>query len=167
MTITTAPASAAVDAAALRPYEAHRDGESPNRNLTPLSTGLDAEGRLVVGGCVLSDLARRYGTPLYVLDEATLRGTAQAYRNALASHYPGSALALYASKANSSLAITAVVASEWLGLDAVSAGELLTAVQGGMPPERIVFHGNNKSLEELRLAVDLGVTVVADNWLDL
>ncbi len=167
MTSTREAAPAAVTAANLRPYEAARDAASPNRNLTPVTTALDPEGRLVVGGCLLSDLARRYGTPLYVLDEATLRGTAQAYRKALASHYPGSALALYASKANSSLAITAVVASEGLGLDAVSAGELLTAVQGGMPPERIVFHGNNKSLEELRLAVELGVTVVADNWLDL
>ena len=150
-----------------RPFESNRDTSSPNRNLTPVTTTVRPTGALEVGGCGLSDLARRYGTPLYVLDEATLRGTAQAYRTALASHYPGSALALYASKANSSLAITAVVASEGLGLDAVSAGELLTAVQGGMPPERIVFHGNNKSREELQLAADLGVTVVADNWSDL
>ena len=150
-----------------RPFESNRDTASPNRNLTPVTTAVGPKGGLEVGGCGLSDLARRYGTPLYVLDEATLRGNAQAYRKALASHYPGSALALYASKANSSLAITAVVAFEGLGLDAVSAGELLTAVQGGMPPERIVFHGNNKSLEELQLAADLGVTVVADNWSDL
>ena len=155
------------DAAKGRPYEAGADALSPNRNLTPLTTRLDPEGRLMVGGCALGDLARRYGTPLYVLDEATLRATAAAYRSALASHYPGQALALYASKANSSLAITAVVADEGLGLDAVSAGELLTAVQGGMPPERIVFHGNNKSRDELKLAAELGVTVVADNWLDL
>jgi len=162
MTSTTAPAVASA-----RPFEAGRDVASPNRNLTPLTTCIDAEGRLQVGGCALGDLARRYGTPLYVLDEATLRGTASAYRKALASHYPGQSLALYASKANSSLAITALVASEGLGLDAVSAGELLTAIQGGMPPERIVFHGNNKSAEELKLAAELGVTVVADNWLDL
>ncbi len=169
MTTTPATASSSTSAAAgdSRPYEAGRDTASPNRNLTPLTTAIDAEGRLQVGGCALSDLARRYGTPLYVLDEATLRATASAYRSALASHYPGPALALYASKANSSLAITALVASEGLGLDAVSAGELLTAVRGGMPPDRIVFHGNNKSLEELRLAAELGVTVVADNWLDL
>jgi diaminopimelate decarboxylase len=128
---------------------------------------VDAEGRLQVGGCNLGELARRYGTPLYVLDEATLRGNAQAYREALRRFYPGQSLALYASKANSSLAITALVAAEGLGLDAVSAGELLTAIRGGMPPERIVFHGNNKSVEELKLAVELGVTVVADNWLDL
>jgi len=169
MTTTPATATSTTNVASgdSRPFEAGRDTASPNRNLTPLTTAIDAEGRLQVGGCALADLARRYGTPLYVLDEATLRATASAYRSALASHYPGAALAVYASKANSSLAITALVAAEGLGLDAVSAGELLTAVGGGMPPERIVFHGNNKSLEELRLAAELGVTVVADNWLDL
>ena len=167
MTSTTASNADLQVASDLTPYEPERDTTSPNRNLTPVTTAVDALGRLQVGGIALSELAQRYGTPLYVLDEATLRGTASAYRSALASCYPGQALALYASKANSSLAITAVVASEGLGLDAVSAGELLTAVQGGMPPERIVFHGNNKGLEELKLAVDLGVTVVADNWLDL
>ena len=167
MTSTTASNADLRVASDLTPYEPERDTTSPNRNLTPVTTAVDALGRLQVGGIALSELAQRYGTPLYVLDEATLRGTASAYRSALASCYPGQALALYASKANSSLAITAVVASEGLGLDAVSAGELLTAVQGGMPPERIVFHGNNKGLEELKLAVDLGVTVVADNWLDL
>lgn len=153
--------------ALLNPFERDRDPHSPNRNLTPLTTALDSEGRLVVGGCLLSDLARDYGTPLYVLDEATLRGTCRAYREALAEHYPGQSLAIYASKANSSLAITALVASEGLGLDAVSAGELLTALQGGMPAERIVLHGNNKSREELALAAEQGVTVVADNWRDL
>lgn len=150
-----------------QPFEAACDAASPNRNLAPVTAALDPEGRLAVGGCTLSDLARTYGTPLYVLDEATLRGTCRAYREALAQHYPGPSLAIYASKANSSLAITAVVASEGLGLDAVSAGELLTALQGGMPPERIVLHGNNKSREELALAAERGVTVVADNWRDL
>ena len=153
--------------ALLNPFERDRDPHSPNRNLTPLTTGLDREGRLSLGDCTLSDLARRYGTPLYVLDETTLRATCRAYREALARHYPGEALALYASKANSSLAITALVAAEGLGLDAVSAGELLTAFQGGMAGERIVLHGNNKSREELALAAEQGVTVVADNWRDL
>ena len=169
--MTTTPATASTGSNQLmesgRLFEPAGDPISPNRNLTPITTIVDPEGRLGIGGCLLSDLARRYGTPLYVLDEATLRATAAAYRTALATSYPGKALALYASKANSSLAITAVVASEGLGLDAVSSGELLTAVRGGMPPERIVFHGNNKSSDELQLAADLGVTVVADNWLDL
>ncbi len=149
------------------PFEGAADRASPNRNLAPISAAVDAEGRLLVGGCVLSDLARSYGTPLYVLDEATMRAACRAYREALAAHYPGPALALYASKANSSLALSALVASEGLGLDAVSAGELLTALQGGMPAERIVLHGNNKSREELALAAGRGVTVVIDNWRDL
>jgi diaminopimelate decarboxylase len=143
------------------------DRASPNRNLTPISTRIDALGRLEVGGCALSDLARSFGTPLYVLDEDTLRASCRAYREALALHYPGPSLALYASKANSSLALSALVASEGLGLDAVSAGELLTALRGGMPAERIVLHGNNKSAEELALAVEHGVTVVVDNDHDL
>jgi diaminopimelate decarboxylase len=150
-----------------RPLEASVDLASPNRNLAPISTGLDGEGRLQVGGCTLSELARTYGTPLYVLDEATLRASCRAYREALQRHYPGPSLALYASKANSSLAITALVAEEGLGLDAVSAGELLTALRGGMPAERIVLHGNNKSAEELALAAAHGITVVLDNWRDI
>ena len=143
------------------------DLESPNRNLAPISTELDSRGRLRVGGCLLSDLAARFGTPLYVLDELSLRQACVAYREALLRHYPGPSLAIYASKANSSLAITALVASEGLGLDAVSAGELLTALEGGMPPERIVLHGNNKSAEEMQLALQHGVAVVVDNWRDL
>jgi diaminopimelate decarboxylase len=150
-----------------RPFEASVDLASPNRNLAPLTACLDGEGRLQVGGCQLSQLARTYGTPLYVLDEATLRASCRAYREALRRHYPGASLALYASKANSSLAITALVASEGLGLDAVSSGELLTALRGGMPAERIVLHGNNKSAEELTLAAGHGVTVVLDNWRDI
>jgi diaminopimelate decarboxylase len=155
------------DPAAGRPFEADRDPDSPNRNLTPLTTRLDRQERLMVGGCLLSDLARSHGTPLYVLDEITLRTACRAYREALERFYPGPSLALYASKANSSLAITALVASEGLGLDAVSAGEMLTALRGGMPPDRIVLHGNNKSRQELELAVSEGVTVVIDNWHDL
>ncbi len=151
----------------LCPFEPSVDLASPNRNLAPISTALDGEGRLQVGGCTLSELARTYGTPLYVLDEASLRASCRAYREALQRHYPGPSLALYASKANSSLAITALVAEEGLGLDAVSAGELLTALRGGMPAERIVLHGNNKSAEELALAASHGVTVVLDNGRDI
>ncbi|MFN9546430.1 MAG: diaminopimelate decarboxylase [Cyanobacteriota bacterium] len=150
-----------------QPLEAEADAESPNRNLAPITACLDQHQRLVVGGCLLSDLARTYDTPLYVLDEATVRAACRGYREALAAAYPGPSLALYASKANSSLAITSLVASEGLGLDAVSEGELLTALRGGMPAERIVLHGNNKSLREIELAVREGATVVVDNWLDL
>jgi len=160
-------AGGAPNEAGLKPFEPEVQPQSPNRNLAPITTALDSERRLVVGGCRLSELARTYGTPLYVLDEASVRSACRGYREALAAAYPGPSLALYASKANSSLAITAVVASEGLGLDAVSEGELLTALRGGMPAERIVLHGNNKSQREIELAVREGVTVVVDNWLDL
>ena len=138
--------------ASLKPFEAERDTGSPNRNLAPITTALDREDRLVIGGCLLSELAQRYGTPLYVLDEDTVRATCRAYRDALQQHYPGTSLPVYASKANSSLLMSSIAAAEGLGLDAVSAGELLTALQGGMPGERMVLHGNNKNDEELLLA---------------
>ena len=161
------PLSPIPDDALATPYESGCDPVSPNRNLAPVSAELDDQGRLMVGGCRLSELAERYGTPLYVLDELSIRASAQEYREALRRHYPGDSLAVYASKAHSSLALTGLVASEGLGLDAVSAGELLTALDGGMPPERMVLHGNNKSVEELALAYSHGVMVVADNQHDL
>ena len=153
--------------ASLKPFEAERDTSSPNRNLAPITTSLDGKERLVIGGCLLSELAQRYGTPLYVLDEDTVRGTCRAYRDALQQHYPGESLPVYASKANSSLLMSSIASSEGLGLDAVSAGELLTALQGGMPGERMVLHGNNKNDEELLLAYSNNVTVVVDNQHDL
>ena len=153
--------------ASQKPFESDRDTASPNRNLAPVTTTLDDQDRLVVGGCRLSELAERYGTPLYVIDEETVRSTCRAYRQALIRHYPGPSLPVYASKANSSLLMSSIAASEGLGLDAVSAGELLTALQGGMPGERMVLHGNNKNDEELLLAFNNGVTIVVDNKHDL
>ena len=150
-----------------RPYETERDLLSPNRNLTPVTTEVDQKGRLLVGGCQLSDLAERFGTPLYVIDEASLRKACDAYRTALKKHYPGESLALYASKANSSLVISSLVASEGFGLDAVSEGELLTALRGGVTPNKIVLHGNNKSEQELRIAYQNKVNIVIDNQHDI
>ena len=149
------------------PFELGRDLESPNRNLAPVSCELDQQGRLMVGGCRLSELAERYGTPLYVIDEVTVRTACTAYREALKRHYPGPSLPIYASKANSSLVMSRLVASEGFGLDAVSAGELLTALKGGVPVERIVLHGNNKSDDELLLAYSSGVTIIVDNQHEL
>ena len=149
------------------PYEEDIDVHSPNRNLAPLSAAVDPEGQLWVGGCRLADLEAHYGTPLYVLDETTLRANCQAYCHALKRHYPGESLVLYASKAHSSVAMAALMASEGLGLDAVSAGELLTALAGGVDPRNIVLHGNNKSWVELELALEHKVTVVLDNWSEL
>ncbi len=149
------------------PFETGRDLHSPNRNLSPVTTAVDEEGRLVVGQCLLSDLAEQYGTPLYVLDETTLRASCVAYREALEKYYPAPSLALYASKANSTLAICNLIASEGLGLDAVSEGELLTALKAGVPSKHVVLHGNNKSDEELMLGYRNGVTIVIDNHHDI
>jgi len=148
-------------------FEPNRDVHSPNRNIAPLSSEISESEKLVVGGCQLSDLAKKYGTPLYVLDELSLRTACKTYRSSLKKHYPGNSLPLYASKANSSLAICAVISSEGFGLDAVSEGELLTALKGGIKGKDIVFHGNNKSYNELNFAYKNNVTIVLDNHHDI
>jgi len=148
-------------------FEPKRDIDSPNRNIAPISSEIDESEKLVVGGCQLSELAKKYGTPLYVLDELSLRTACKTYIYSLKKHYPGDSLPLYASKANSSLAICALIASEGFGLDAVSEGELLTAIKGGVKGEKIVFHGNNKSYDELKFAYANNVTIVLDNYHDI
>lgn len=143
------------------------EGLSPNQSLLPLSAGVNGKGELEVGGCSVVDLVHRYGSPLYILDEATLRAASQQYREFLAQYYPGPTQVIYASKAWSCLAVCAIVASEGIGLDVVSGGELYTGLQAGVDPAQIYFHGNNKSLDELDYALQAGVTVIADNWLEL
>jgi diaminopimelate decarboxylase len=142
-------------------------GKSPNQALMPLSARVNPEGELEVGGCSVIDLVNRFGSPLYILDEATLRAACQQYRQFLGQYYPGLTQVLYASKAWSCLAVCAIAASEGLGIDVVSGGELYTALQAGVAPAQIYLHGNNKSLEELEYAIRSGVTVIADNWLEL
>ena len=148
-------------------FEPNRDIDSPNRNISPVSSEINESEKLMVGGCQLSELAKKYGTPLYVIDEETIRSACLAYKGALSRNYLGESLPLYASKANSSLVISSLVASEGMGLDAVSEGELITALRGGVEPEKIVFHGNNKSYQELLLAYQKGVTIVVDNFHDI
>ena len=143
------------------------DFESPNKNIVPLTTFIGGDGKLSVGGCSLEDLVKRYDSPLYILDEFTLRNSCRAYKKALEEHYPGKSLPIYASKANSSLFMSNLVSSEGLGLDAVSEGELLTALKGGVPNEKIVFHGNNKSDKEIEFAVRNNINVIVDNDYDL
>ena len=148
-------------------FQDNVDFNSPNKNIFPITTNLSEDGEIFVGGCRLSDLANRFGTPLYVIDENTIRNSCKAYTEALNEFYPGKSLALYASKANSSIAISNIISSEGLGLDAVSEGELLTALNGGINPENIVFHGNNKSEQELFFAYKNKVTIVIDNQNDI
>ncbi len=140
---------------------------APNQQLLPLTAEITTKGHLAVGGCDVIDLVRQFGSPLYIVDEFTLRVGCQQYRDALKQYYPGESEVVYASKAWSCLAICAIVASEALGLDVVSGGELYTALQAGVDPATIYFHGNNKSLEELELAIATGCCVIVDNWLEL
>ena len=142
------------------------DFNSPNKNIVPLTTNFDS-GKLSIGGCNIEDLIKNYGSPLYILDELTLRNSCKAYKEALEKYYPGKSLPIYASKANSSLFMSYLINSEGFGLDAVSEGELITAIRGGVPTENIVFHGNNKSDREIEFAVKNKIKVIVDNNYDL
>ena len=143
------------------------DPNSPNKNIVPLTTKIDSGNQLSIGGCSIEDLVRKYDSPLYILDEITLRNSCKAYKKALEKHYPGDSLPIYASKANSSIFMSNLVAAEGFGLDAVSEGELLTALKGGVPNEKIVFHGNNKSDKEIEFAIKNKIKVIVDNVHDL
>ena len=140
---------------------------SPNKNIVPVTTTINSDRNLFIGGCSLEDLVRKYDSPLYVLDEITLRNSCRAYKKALVKYYPGPSLPIYASKANSSIFMSNLIASEGFGLDAVSEGELLTALKGGVPNEKIVFHGNNKSDKEIEFAIKNNIKVIVDNDHDL
>ncbi|MEV7189442.1 diaminopimelate decarboxylase [Kitasatospora sp. NPDC093102] len=118
----------------------------------PASARPGRGGEVVVGGVGLAEAAERFGTPLYVLDEAEVRGRARAYRRALPH-----AEVLYAAKAFLCSAMADWVEQEGLGLDVCSSGELWLAVSAGFPAQRILLHGNAKSPEELRLARRLRV----------
>jgi diaminopimelate decarboxylase len=149
------------------PNPANAEQCSPNQCIFPLTAQVNSADHLEIGGCDVVDLVQKYGSPLYILDEASLRATCRQYRKALAQHYPGEALVLYASKAWNCLAVCAIVGSEGLGVDVVSGGELSTAIAAGISPTQLYLHGNNKSCQELQLAADVGATIVVDNWLDL
>jgi diaminopimelate decarboxylase len=140
---------------------------SPNQELLPLTAKVNSDDNLEIGGCDVTTLVQQFGSPLYILDEATLRTACQQYRDSFQKYYQGASQVLYASKAWNCLAVGAIVASEGLGIDVVSGGELYTALTAGVSPEKIYLHGNNKSREELTLAIESGVTIVVDNWYEL
>lgn len=140
---------------------------SPNQELLPLTSSVNSRDFLEIGGCDVTTLVEQFGSPLYIVDEETLRTACRQYRESLKRYYAGESQVLYASKAWSCVAICAIVRQEGLGIDVVSGGELYTALQAGINPSKIYLHGNNKSPEELNLAVESGCAIVVDNWLDL
>ena len=118
------------------------------------------DGVLELAGVDVRDLAERFGTPLFVLDEADFRGRAAEFAAAF-----GADAVHYAAKAFLSVEIARWVAAEGLSLDVCSGGELMVALRAGFPPERIALHGNNKSTAELVAAVEAGVgRVVLDSF---
>ena len=120
-------------------------------------------GHLFVGGCDTVSLARKYGTPLYVIDEDKVRRSMRKFREIMQKYFPAGSRVLYASKALSYVDIYRVAASEGLGADVVSSGEIYTALKGGLPGSAMYFHGNNKTDEDIEYALGAGVgTFVAD-----
>ena len=129
---------------------------------------INEKNHLVIGKSDTVDLAKKYGTPLYVLDEDLVRENCRTYKGAIDKYYDGKGLVLYASKALSCKHIYKTVMEEGLGVDVVSGGELYTAHKAGFPMDKVYFHGNNKTYDELELAVTLGVShIVVDNESEL
>ena len=140
--------------------------DSTNQSLKPITTKINDVGNLEIGGCDLVKLAEKYGTPLYVLDEATIRKICRDYKDAFKG-YPKVNM-MYASKALCSSATSALIASEGFGFDVVSAGEIFTVYKSGANMSKVLFNGNNKSYDELSLAIELGVgRISVDNFFEL
>ena len=125
-------------------------------DLLPLTAEI-ADGRLAIADIAAADLADEYGTPLVVYCEETIRGQARAYRAAA----PGAQI-VYGTKAFANVAILRILAEEGVGADVSTLGELAFAREAGLTGDRILFHGNNKSDDELRAAAAAGATVVLD-----
>ena len=146
---------------------AKTDFETGLRGVLPLTAGVNAAGHLTIGGCDTLDLAREYGTPLYVFDEADLRARCQELQHEFASRLPD-VLVLYASKAYIGKTLAGLIADEGMGLDVVAAGEIAVARAAEFPMERVYMHGNNKARSEIEEAINAGVgRIVVDNFLDI
>ena len=128
----------------------------------------NSEGHLTIGGVDVPALAREYGTPLYIMDEDAIRSTCREYRKAMLRHYGKNFLVAFASKAFCTKYMYKILAEENMGADVVSGGELYTALKAGFPMNRVYFHGNNKTDDEIKLALSSGVgRFVADNTEEL
>ena len=125
------------------------------------------ENSLVIGGIKATKLVEKYGTPLYVMDEEFLRNNCRKYYSSFKCGSRGNKVA-YAGKAFLTLAMCNLINEEGLYLDVVSGGELYTAYKAGFPLDKVLFHGNNKTLEEIDMGVRLGVgTFVVDNLYEI
>ena len=140
-----------------------QDGDNMVGSLT-----VNAAGNLEIGGCDTVELAKKYGTPLYVMDEMVIRNNCRRYKSALDRYFDGNGLVLYASKAFCTMAACRIAHQEGLGLDVVSGGELYTAIKAGFPMEKVYFHGNNKTIDEIEMGIEHNIgRFVVDNETEL
>ena len=130
--------------------------------------GVNEKGHLTIGDVDAVEIAEKFGTPTYVMDEALIRKNCRLYLDSIKKACGDNGIALYASKAFSCVYVLKVAAEEGMGLDVVSGGELYTAIKAEFPMERIYFHGNNKTKDELLMAVNNNVGhIVVDNKYEL
>ena len=133
----------------------------PSR-LLPDNTTIDANGRGSIGGCDLVELAEQFGTPLFVYDENHLRARC---REAVEAFGEGVA---YAGKAFLCGAMSRLVVEEGMNIDVATGGELYMALHAGIDGSRLIMHGNNKSEQELRMAIEAGVSrIIVDSFDEL
>ena len=129
---------------------------------------INSQGHLEIGGADCVQLAKQFGTPLYVFDEEYIRSMMRVYKNTIDRCYGGNGQVLYASKAFSCKAIYRIADEENIGIDVVSGGELYTALQAGFPAEKIYMHGNNKLDYEIGEALDCKIgCIVADAYSEI
>jgi diaminopimelate decarboxylase len=141
--------------------------KAPELALFPLTAEVNNQDHLLIGGCDVIDLTEEFGTPLYLFDEFTLRHRCRELKEEFCKYYPDT-LVIYASKAFLNRALALIFNEEGLGLDVVSGGELSIAHSVDFPLDKVYFHGNNKTLEELNLALDWRVgRIVVDNFYEL
>lgn len=139
---------------------------STNQSLKPITYKVNENGNIEIGGCDLIDLVQKYETPLYVLDQVTVRSICKDYKEAFSKY--DKVKMMYASKALCTMATSALIASEGFGFDVVSAGEIYTVYKAGVDMSTVLFNGNNKSYDELTLAIELGVgRISVDNFFEL
>lgn len=139
---------------------------SPNQDIKPVTTKINNNGNIEIGGCDLVELANTYGTPLYVYDEETIRSMTRSYKDAF-KEYPKINM-MFASKAFMTKAMCKIMQQEGFGLDLCSGGEIYTAKSAGFDMEKTLFNGNNKSFDELNYALECGIgTISVDNFFEL
>ena len=136
--------------------------------LVSKNLAVNEQGHLTVGGMDTVELAKEYGTPLYIMDEGLIREHCRSFKESMDKYYGGQGLVCYASKAFCCKAMCRIMLEEGLGLDVVSEGELYTALSVGFPAEKLCFHGNNKTDHELSYALENGVgRIIVDNIYEL